>query len=269
MALPYARAIITNMLGIRRNVKKALYAIAFGLVVLSIFGFIGYGGWELLRRPGGIKDEPIPYQPIIVEQIDAVVHADTVDIAARVRNPNPRVGIPEYTVTFRLQDANGQDITEIKKQTFILPGSLNYISVIDAPYAANLSRVKVDVPVNPVFMPLPELVPLPEFNSFLQDRIERIIGNRRMQVQRGIVTNTSTLDFSQVEITGVALDSRGQVVGVGSTIIGEMRVGQRREFTLQWPTPSRPVERVIVLPTTNVYRDENILRTQGDPASLR
>lgn len=208
-------------------------------------------------------------EQIIVERVDTVVHGNTVDIAARIRNPNPRVGIPEYEVTFTLKDPNGNELQSIVRKTYILPGSLNYIAAIDVPITGQLGEVSVNIPMNPNFVPLPEHISLPTFNRFAQQRQIKTIGQRQLEEVKGTVINTSTLGFHSVEITGVALDNEDHVVGIGTTVIENLRVGQQREFTLQWPVPSRAGERIVILPATNVYREGNILPIEGDPGLLR
>ncbi len=259
------------MFGIRRTVKKAAYAALFILVILTFSSPIVYGGFNRLRQLWRIVEAPHPQQrePIIVERVDTVVHADTVDIAARVRNPNPGAGIPDYTVTFVLLDSNGKEIESVVSRTYILPGSLNYIAAIGIPLSTQLGSIKVNLSPNPTFVSLPEHISLPSFNTFVRERRIRSVGQRQLEEVRGIVINTSALDFSRVEITSVAIDSTGQVVGVGSTFVGELRVGEQREFSVQWPLPSRQGERILILPSTNIYLEGNILPIKGDPDLLR
>ncbi len=72
-----------------------------------------------------------------------------------------------------------------------------------------------------------------------------------------------------MQVTGVAVDASGNVVGVGSTFVGELQPGEEREFTLQWPIPLTPTTQVIVLPTTNLFKEADIIKVIGDPALLR
>ena len=65
------------------------------------------------------------------------------------------------------------------------------------------------------------------------------------------------------------MDSAGQVVGVAETFVGELVIGEQREFTLIYPEPTRQTDRVLTLASTNLFLDENILPTVGDPSGLR
>lgn len=259
------------MIGIRRNVKKVVYVIAFAFIVLIGASLIVYGGFDQLRQFWLRADTPpLPQrEPIVVERLDTVIHEGTVDIAARVRNPNPGVGISDYTMTFVLLSNDGVELDRIQRRTYILPGSLNYVAVIGAPLLKELGKVQITLPTDPTFVSLPEHVSLPNFNTFVRERHFRTIGQRQLEELKGVIINTSTLDFNRVEITGVALDSGGQVVGIGTTFVGELRVREQREFSLQWPVPSQHGERIIILPSTNIYQEGNILPITGDPNLLR
>lgn len=256
------------MSGLRRTVKKVTYALVFlGLIfaVLAIFivprlPFLGSS-----TGPGQIAQP----ESVVIESIDIVSHADNVDIVARVRNPNPRAGIPEYTVTFVLYDEADRELNRIKETTYLLPGSLNYLAQLDITTSSPVARVATEAPAQPAFAVIPASVSTPTFNSFLRDRTTRSLGNKQVEIQKGVVTNTGALGWRHVDITGVAFDAEGKVVGIGKTFIGEFGVGQQREFTIQWPAPTTSTQRVIVLPATNVFKEDNILNVTGDPSLLR
>ncbi|MBI4021981.1 MAG: hypothetical protein HY372_01355 [Candidatus Andersenbacteria bacterium] len=253
---------------IRRTIKKTTYAILFALLfaiptVLTIVP--GIIRWRQ-RQARPVPERPIAIQ---VESVDAVLHPNNVDIIARIRNPNPRAGVPEFTVSFVLLDEAGSEIERLQEQTYLLPGSLNYIAALAVPLASTVAQVRVETPPAPQFTALPQSLAAPAFNSFLRGRTERMIGSKTIEVQKGIVTNTSTLGFQQVDVTGVAFAADGQVVGIGQTFIGKFSVGEQREFTIEWPKPAAPTERVIIFPTSNIFREDNILRPEGDPSLLR
>lgn len=253
---------------IRRTIKRATYAIVFALLVAVPTAVAVIPGIIRWRQR---ESRPPAEQPaaVRVESVDAVVHERSVDIVARIRNPNPRAGVPDFPVSFILLDEAGREIERLQQPAYLLPGSLNYIAALDVPLSTALAQVRVETPPAPQFLDLPESRTAPTFNSFLRGRTERRVGEKVVEVQKGVVTNTSTLGFQQVDITGVAFAADGQVVGIGQTFIGKFAVGEQREFTIEWPKPPSPTERVIILPATNIYREENILRPAGDPSLLR
>ena len=249
----------------RRTLKKILYAV-LGVSAASLFIFL-----IVLPYLNLFQNDPIiPPQvreSIVVEDIDAISHEGTVDVVARIRNPNPRAGVPDYTLNFVLLNAKGEELKVISEKTYLLPGSLKYVAVLDIELSGEFDRVRVDQPADPVFVDSKQ--PIPVFNSFIRGRTIKNISSRRVEVQKGIVSNIGNLGFRRVDVSGVAFDSQERVIGVGKTFIGELRAGEQREFTLQWPKPFADTTKVIILPDTNIYSKDNILPITGDPGQLR
>ena len=255
------------MPAIRRNIKKGTYAGLFGIILVILIAFLILPQLKIWGQNIG-DSGPLP-ELIKVESINAVRHGGSIDIVAQVRNPNPRDGVPDYTVTFVLLNESGDEIQRIPRDTYLLPGSLNYIAALDIELSSELDQVTVETTEQPVFNKLEESASPPSFTSFLRSRNLRKIGDQEFEVQKGIVTNRGTLGYKQVDVTGVAFNISGEVIGVSTTFIGEFKVGEQREFTLQWPAPSSETERVIVLPSANIYEEDNILEVSGDPDQLR
>ncbi len=256
------------MPALKRVTKQAAYLTFYIVVFILIISFIVVPNIGLFTGDRN-RPQPPPRQAVVIESVDPVIHANTIDIVARVRNPNPNAGVSSYDLNFILLDIQGSEIQRYSKNTYLLPGSLNYIPLLDIPANTSLAKVNVEAPTNITYTDLPANVSAPTFNSFLQTRRLRNIGDEIVEEQKGIVTNTSTLGYRHVEVTGVAFDSNGTVVGVSTTFMGQLRVGEGREFTLQWPSPATPTERVIIIPTTNVYEPDNILEIKGSPGRLR
>src|SRR5581483_12419700 len=106
-------------------------------------------------------------------------------------------------------------------------------------------------------------------SSFLRERTTTTINSATTEEQRGIVQNTSSLTWENVEVTGLATDQNGQVVGIGKTFIGALTPGEQREYTISWPLPAAATAHVTVVPSTNMYLAENIRKIIGDPSLLR
>lgn len=254
-----------NMLAIRRTMKKTTYALLLGLVIAVVVTLIIVP----LYQPRQTITSPDQPASVNVESVHSVIRIGSADIVARIRNPNPRAGVPEFVVTFILLDDEGKEIERLQEKTYLLPGSLNYIAALDVPLSAALSQVRVEVPSQTNFATMPKSISAPTFNSFERGRSLRQIGTKKVEIQKGVVTNTSTLGFRHVDITGVAFDSDNKVVGIGKTFIGQFTVGEQREFTIQWPAPVTATQRVIILPSTNIFSEDNILQPKGDPGLLR
>jgi len=243
------------MPALRRVTKQIAYAAGTGLVLFSLL--------LLIILP------PLPKQSIIVESVDTVLHEQAVDAVARIRNPNPRDGIARYTVVFVLENELQTEISRIPVETYLLPGNVRYVAILNVPRPDGLRRIRVETPAEPDFTSVPDSELVPSFNSFLRDRTRKVIGSQPVEEQHGIVTNRSRVGYGTVDLIGVAFDSSDRVVGISQTFIGELLVAEPREFTLQWPEPAVATERVIVIPTTNIFNRANIIGPRGDPSRLR
>jgi len=258
------------------TLKQIIYGVGFLVTILLAF----FGISALIRTPA-LPDAPPPnptpkVDPITVEEVTPIQHAPvgigasrTVDLVARLRNPNPRAGVSDYRVTFVLKDQFGKEIGRESASTYLLPGTVQHILKLNVTVSQALGNVELLLPEDPSFTTIPASVSLPRFTSFLRERTIKSIGDITIEEQKGIVTNASNLDWQFVEIVGLALNANGDTVGVGQTFVGELKIGEQREITLQWPAPTSPTSRVLIFPTTNIYREENIIRAIGDPGLLR
>jgi hypothetical protein len=263
----------------QRLVKKTMYAV-LGVVVFGAGVLVLQWGVQssISRQPQPTPEPVVEFLPVEVGNVTIIPHAvqpaegtRSVDIVASVRNPNLRAGVPQYPLAFVLYDTNGQIIHSVEDPMYLLPGMQQYAVVLGIQFSADrrLGRVEVVQPADVQFIRLPESIGLPSFSLFLRDRVTRQVGNTATETQTGIVTNTGTFDWHRVEVTGVGFDEEDTIVAAGKTFVGTLLVGEQREFSLQWPAPSRSVSRVVVQSTTNIFREDNIVDIIGDPAGLR
>jgi hypothetical protein len=258
---------VTSMIS-TRLVKKITYAggcvVVLFLLMAIVLTVIGS------RQPAPIPSVPPQiFQPIIVERIDIIPQGNVVDIVARVRNHNARAGIPQLPVTFIARSTEGVEVGRQQQTVYILPGSVQYLVAFSVPVESQATVAELDIPQQPQFVLLPEAFSLPSFSAFLRQRTPRTFPERTLEEQKGVIRNTSPLDWQSVEVVGVAVSGGDNVVGVGKTFLGELRAGEQREFTLQWVMPAQPTQQVVVLPTTNIFAEENVVRIIGDPGLLR
>jgi len=253
----------------QRVLKQMTYAGGcLGIVLIILFGLIA-----LVARPkDSAQPTPTPppsYQPIEIEQVDVINHGTTIDVVARLMNPNARTGFPDVPLTFTVLNGTGEEVVSQAVTTYLLPGSLQYAVALNLPISGQVGSVNVTMPDTLATMELPEAISVATFSTFLQERTSRLIGNQTVEEQKGIVTNTSSFDFQRVEVTAIAFDANGSLTGVGKTFLGELAVGEQREFTIQWPQPLTATERVLTLTSTNMFQEDNIIRVIGDPSQLR
>ncbi len=265
-------------MSMHRAIKKTVYAIGF----FAFLGLVGYAvispffaRQRVVQAPDVVQET---YLPITVENVVVVPHIEnpgpkgkTIDVVARVKNQNVRAGTASYPVRFVVKSPSGDVISTAQQDVYVLPGGLQYLAALDIliPSDKQFGSVSVETPGSVVFTALAERATLPSFGVFLRDRSQFEAGSQRIEQQTGIVTNNSTFDWERVEVTGVALDADGQIIGVGKTFVGRLVVGEQREFTIQWPYPASQTARVIALAATNIYSPENAVHIIGDPSLLR
>lgn len=260
-----------------RHKKQIIYGLGFlivlGLIMWWLFVLVGPP-----TPPAGPSPTPTTQaQPIQVEDVSTIQHTaappafgHSVDIVVRLRNPNLRAGVAKYPITLNIIGTRGQILqTEEITDTYLLPSAVTYAVKLGVPVAEPVASIQVELPQNPVFTAVPASVSLPSLSPSIRDRTVKNIGNTAIEEVKGIVTNNSSLDWQFVEVTGVAASESGEVVGVGKTFVGELRVGEQREFTLQWPATRATGSRITPFASTNIYRQENIVRAIGDPSLLR
>lgn len=254
---------------------------AYGVLYIGIAGLVGYAIISPFLSKKNTTNTVVKapeYAPIIIENIVALPHIEpvgqngkTVDVVVRIRNTNPNAGIVRYPVTFTLYDSAGTVINAVTQQEYVLPGGIQYIAGLDIPVppGSTYGRVEVTTPKNPEFITIPDNAPNPQFALFLRERTLQSSGSFPQEHQTGIVTNNSSFDWQKVQVTAVALDNNGQVIGVGKTFVGKLLTGEQREFTLVWPRPNSATNRVIAIATTDMFSDSNVVNVIGDPSKLR
>lgn len=256
--------------------KQMIYGLFYAVVVVGGTLLIANLINGPIQAPAATPSPSATANPIQLEGVDTIVHPDptlpgaiSVDIAVRLRNTSLSAGVPAYAFTVQFLSADGRLIQEQSVEAYILPGTLQYIPLLGVRLREALGSVEVKLPEQPEFMALPPSVELPRFSSFLRERTTREQGQRVLEEQVGIVKNTGTFDWQKVEVVGLAFNRAKKLVGVGKTFVGELKRGESREFNLTWPAPSDATDQVVILPSTNIFREDNLIRAIGDPGQLR
>lgn len=264
-------------MSVRRTGKKIFYALVYlclwtGLGALIIIPMLP----EKQAVVVPVKTEV--FAPITIENIVVLPHltnpgpfGKTIDVVARVKNDNVRAGTGLYPVTLIVKDPAGETIRSVEQAAYVLPGGVQYLAFISVPIPSDkeFGTVDIQTPSNVSLEKLPDAARLPDLSVFLRERAQVTFGSQQLERQTGIVTNNSTFDWEKVEVTGVALNEQGDIVGIGKTFVGKLLLGEQREFSLAWPVPNSLTSRVIAIATTNIYIDENKVHILGDPSTLR
>lgn len=261
---------------IQRIQKQITYGIGWLVVAVGVISLISFLSTGSSRQQARLATPTPSLTPIILEGTDVIRHEvkegenKTIDLVTRLRNPNPSAGIAEYEVTYVLQDVDGQEITTRREKTYILPSSAQHVIALNISLGSkNLANVETKLPQAPTFITLPPTMSRASLGAFPKQRVEQVIGSRVLEEQSGIVKNNSTFEWRTVEVQVLGVSQEDEIVAASKTTIGALKVGEEREFKVVWPKPTTPVTRLVLLPTTNIYLDENIIKTIGDPSLLK
>ncbi len=260
---------------LQRTKKQIGYGISFIIGLLLIITGLNYLAGKLSSTPQ-ITPTPIPkYSQISIETVEAIRHQirpgieNTIDIVARLRNPNPTAGVKSLQLTFIVKSPTGAEIKRVPVETYIMPGAIQYAMALNVPVGQQQVGV-IEAELLPIsFIALPPDTNPPTFSAFARGRQEKTIGDLVTEDQIGIVKNTSTFAWGKVEVYVVGLNSQSKVVAAGKTFVGALTVGEEREFSVSWPAPTEAIERVLILPATNMFEEQNIIRAIGNPGLLQ
>lgn len=252
-----------------RIAKQSVYAFGFfALVAIVTALLIRLNGQPVKQTASSTPTPEQQFQPATVQETAIISHGNTVDLVAYIVNPNAGAGLPELPVTFEVRSDKGEILASKTESTYLLPGASQYVSILDLPLP-RATQVNVTLPATQEFTVLPPRVTLPQLSTFLFEPNTRSSGNRTLVEQKGLITNNSTYDYSKVEMSVIGFDQNDTIASVGKTFVGKLEVGEQREFTVLWQKPQADVAKMIARPSTNIFKEENVLRVMGDPSSLR
>lgn len=260
----------------RRTRKQVTYAVGFLVVVVAVAA----GALVVLRTPRNTMTltptitpqySDIIQEAVVVLPYQGPAGQSLLDVVVQLRNPNARAGVTAYPVDLTVLSATGEELLKRREPTHVLPGALHYVVAVglELPRGKVLGQVIVNRPAAADFQELPEEVPLPSFSTFLRERRSQPIGDTVIETQTGLVKNSGTFDWQKVEVVAVALNANREIVAAGTTFLGRLLAGEQREFTVQWPKPEESIAQVVILPSTDMFSEENIVEILGDPSQLR
>jgi hypothetical protein len=209
----------------------------------------------------GVLCAPV-LKPLTIMPVRIIAYGNgTYDVLAELVNDNATYGAARVDYTLKVSDASGAElmtrrgityVNAAQKQQLVIP----LIGITGVPASAELQ-----VPVTAV-----EWARLD-----LQDgeTIEFVV--RRDQVTtasssahyEATVTNRSRYDFDTVNVAVLLYDGKGELVGAGTTVVKTLLAAEERAFSVDWPFAISGAVRAQTHITTNVFDNDNYIRTHG------
>lgn len=160
------------------------------------------------------------------------VRENTYDVAARIANPNIKLGASRLEYEFKLVDAFGVVVASRQGAAFIYPGETMHLAEVGLISSRAVHRATItfrDVEWVLAETPAPDIIA-----GSKEYRLEEDGGEPR-SVVRAIISNRTLRDIPEIVVSVLALDEQGNVNGMHRTVMGELPAGAARPVVFVWP----------------------------------
>jgi len=210
---------------------------------------------------------PVPVKPLVnAEPVIFNTGPSNYDVLAHLENPNATYGASRVDYVLTVTDAQDKELAVRRGTTYVNPAQPRYLlfalsglagvpakgALVFAPTDVTWAALSVEAAGDVQFA-----VRGDQFTtSSTSARFEATVGN------------LSKFNFDTLDITVLAYDSTGKIVGANTTIQRTVVSGEQRGFQVQWPFPLPGAVRAQAIVTTNVFANDNFIRTYGAPGSV-
>lgn len=213
---------------------------------------------------GAVCGLSCPMPVMALEQRDSVIlqtGPNQYDVLVHLENVNATYGASrvEYAVTIR--DANATELAVRRGVTYVNPAQPRYLlfplrDLATAPASVTVFIEPSDVQWSELSI---EAAGDVQF-SVRGDRFSTASGSAEYYAS---VANRSTFNFDDVDVVVLVHDASGGIVGADTTTIRTMIAGEERGIAIKWPFAIPSGVRAESIVTTNVFANENFIRTHG------
>lgn len=191
-----------------------------------------------------------------------------VDIVAKVRNPNTRWALYNYTYQFAL----GSDLFE-KEEAFLLPGEEKYIMELNVEGSSSVTpQVLIDDRQWKSVTLYGDWAPeYTDFSitdkQFIAPRQGEISGTLPVSEVSAVISNDTAYNYNEVEIQ-IALLSGSRLVAISKIPLQNFTSGQTRTVSTRFSQALSPVSTVEIIPSVNILDSSVYQDFEGefDPA---
>lgn len=210
----------------------------------------------------GACAKALPAEDLQVREVNVVYGGQNkYDVMANLYNPNDRYGASEFSYTFFVKDAQGNIIMQRSGKSFILPKESKHILEIGLDSSEPIDRVGIEVSRIEwqLFSGYQEQPAIKVFSK----NFEYTASGTGFAKASGVVENQSPYDFQSIVIKVILRDASGKPIAFNSTEQRTVAAGQRRDFSLVWPS-SFPGEvdaaKMETEVEADVYHSDNFIR---------
>lgn len=248
-----------------RATKKRVIILAINLLVLSTFfvlSFFVFFRTNLVEI--SLKERPsISFLQVQwVEFLDG--RNNTIDLVARIRNPNTEWGAEKIFYTFTLKDAANKDVKSLKGTAYILPKQTSFVVIPRVNISSsNIKDIHLDITG----------VRWRKFSNFikLDLNVKDIIltnptNDPEFKTQlSALIINNSLFGLQDIKVIGVLFNQLKNPIAVNTGAIQTVLSGERRGVEMFWPyiISGSDFSNIEIEAYSNVFEHQNFVKQFG------
>jgi hypothetical protein len=152
------------------------------------------------------------------------------DVAALVKNPNPKHGASEIKYIFRLWDKDNLLINSKTGTAFANPKEDLLIFVSRVEVGKKIpTRISFEFEASPLWQKIDRVPPQLTFSNkrFTNEPTPRLVAT---------IKNNSIMAVNGIEVSAILSDADQNAVAVSATFVEELPAGESQEVSFTWPT---------------------------------
>lgn len=210
---------------------------------------------------------PVAVEPLT--QSDPVILKTGVsdyDVLVHLENANATYGASRVDYAISVVDAAGAQLASRRGSTYVNPSQSRYLvfPLVGLSTPPTKAIVTID----------PQSVGWAKLTIDAAGDVQFAVRNDALTVASasvrfdGTVVNQSRFNFDTVDIAVLVYDAAGAIIGANTTVQRTVISGEQRAFRVDWPFALPGAVRAQAIVTTNVFINDNYLRTYGAPGSV-
>lgn len=183
------------------------------------------------------------------------------DLASLIENPNYTFGGKKVSYTFHILDNSGKEINSVVGETYILPHGSRYV----VRQAVEMTQQPAKVSMEVTSVDWKRIQGYADSGiSAEQKKLEIPSGNSNVFAKiSGVVANNSPYGLRFIDVDIVVFDESNNPIAVNHSDMQTLPSGQKRAFTVFWPTPFvGKAQDFVVSINSNFFSPDNFIEGQ-------
>jgi hypothetical protein len=204
---------------------------------------------------------PTPVLPLTLSPATILKAGNGFDVLVHMENPNPLYGASRVDYVVTVTDAAGSVLATRRGNTYVNPAQPRYMlfpltGITATPAKAELQIEEAAIEWSALTVDAKGDIQFGVRNELLTPAS----GSLRFDAS---VLNRSRFNFDTVDVTVLLKNTAGEVVSANTTVQKTLIAGEERGFVMEWPFAVPDAVRAQTIVTTNVFANDNFIRTYG------